>query len=100
MGSIGMPELIVIFVVILMLFGSKKLPELARGLGQGIREFKRATNEFRNELEMTGVRNEFNDQIKGTIDEVKKEPDKAAGAEPRQAKAAQSDLPKTETKEN
>lgn len=40
---IGTGELIVIFCVILLLFGGKKLPELARSLGKGIREFKRAT---------------------------------------------------------
>jgi len=87
MGSIGMPELIVIFLVILMLFGSKKLPELARGLGQGIREFKRATNEFRNELEMSGVREEFDKGVKGSLDKVKTELDASVGAEPRNTKA-------------
>lgn len=82
MGSIGMPELIVIFVVILMLFGSKKLPELARGLGQGMREFKRATNEFKSELEMQGIRKEFDEQIKGNIDEIKNDLDKTINAVP------------------
>ncbi|RMD91591.1 MAG: twin-arginine translocase TatA/TatE family subunit [Calditrichaeota bacterium] len=43
--SLGMPEILVIFFVILLLFGAKKLPELARGLGQGLREFKKATKE-------------------------------------------------------
>ncbi len=38
------PELLIIVFVILLLFGAKKLPELARGLGQGIREFRNATN--------------------------------------------------------
>jgi sec-independent protein translocase protein TatA len=41
---IGTGELIVIFCVILLLFGGKKLPELAKSLGEGIREFKKATN--------------------------------------------------------
>ncbi|MFQ5707130.1 MAG: twin-arginine translocase TatA/TatE family subunit [bacterium] len=43
--SFGMPEIILIFLVILLLFGAKKLPELARGLGKGLREFKDATKE-------------------------------------------------------
>ncbi len=94
MGSIGMPEIIVIFVVILMLFGSKKLPELARGLGQGLREFKRATNEFRNELEMDGVRNEFNEQIKGNIDEIKHGLEESINTEPRKVQAKSSVTPK------
>jgi len=50
MGSLGMPELIIIFGIILLLFGAKKLPELARGLGKGIREFKDATNEISDEI--------------------------------------------------
>lgn len=41
----GMPELLIIFFIVLLLFGAKKLPELARGLGRGIREFKDATKE-------------------------------------------------------
>ena len=43
--GLGPPELIIIFLVILLLFGAKKLPELAKGLGKGITEFKKATNE-------------------------------------------------------
>jgi len=50
MGSLGPTELIIILAIILLLFGSKKLPELARGLGRGIREFKDATNEITNEI--------------------------------------------------
>ena len=41
----GPQELIIILIIVLVLFGAKKLPELARGLGQGIREFKKASNE-------------------------------------------------------
>ena len=41
----GPQELIIILVIVIVLFGAKKLPELARGLGQGIREFKKAANE-------------------------------------------------------
>lgn len=52
MGAIGMQEMIVIFLVVLLLFGSKRLPELARGLGKGIREFKKATQDLKDELDM------------------------------------------------
>jgi sec-independent protein translocase protein TatA len=44
-GNIGLPELLLLFLVILLLFGAKRIPELARGLGRGIREFKDATKE-------------------------------------------------------
>jgi sec-independent protein translocase protein TatA len=45
LGSIGMPELIIGLVVILLLFGAKRVPELARGLGSGVREFKKGAQE-------------------------------------------------------
>ena len=49
-GNIGMPELLVILVIILLLFGAKKLPDLAKGLGQGIREFKKAARDVEEEI--------------------------------------------------
>lgn len=50
-GSIGMQELIIIFVIALIIFGPRKLPELGKSLGRSIAEFKRASNELRNTLE-------------------------------------------------
>ncbi len=50
-GSIGMPELIIIFVIALIIFGPRKLPELGRSLGKSIAEFKRTSNDLRNTLE-------------------------------------------------
>src|SRR5918994_211853 len=51
LGSIGMPELIIIFVIALIIFGPRKLPELGRSLGKSINEFKRASNELKNTLD-------------------------------------------------
>ncbi len=48
MGRIGLGELIVIFAVILLLFGAKKLPEIGSALGKAIREFKRASRDTEN----------------------------------------------------
>ena len=51
MFGLGGPEIVLILVVILLLFGAKKLPELARGLGSGIKEFKKATTEIESEVQ-------------------------------------------------
>ena len=50
-GSIGMPELMIILVIALIIFGPRKLPELGRSLGRSLKEFKRASNELRNTLD-------------------------------------------------
>ncbi|HXW07057.1 MAG TPA: TatA/E family twin arginine-targeting protein translocase [Vicinamibacterales bacterium] len=50
-GPIGMPELVVIMVIALIIFGPRKLPELGRSLGKSLGEFKRASNELRSTLD-------------------------------------------------
>lgn len=54
LGGLGGWEILLIMLVILIFFGAKKIPELARGLGKGIREFKDATTEIKDEIEETG----------------------------------------------
>jgi sec-independent protein translocase protein TatA len=76
-GSIGMPELIIIFVIALIIFGPRKLPELGRSLGKSLAEFKRASNELRNTLE---------EEIR--LDEQKTNLDAAKAATAAQATAA------------
>ncbi len=49
-GNIGMSELMIILIVVLLLFGPQKLPELARGLGRSINEFKKAADDVKKEL--------------------------------------------------
>ncbi|MEO7189654.1 MAG: twin-arginine translocase TatA/TatE family subunit [Vicinamibacterales bacterium] len=51
MGPLGFPELVIIFIVALIVFGPRKLPELGRSLGKGLSEFKRASNELRSTLD-------------------------------------------------
>src|SRR5881398_2129195 len=48
------PDLIVILLIVLVLFGAKKLPELARGMGQAVKEFQKAKDEFSDELHKAG----------------------------------------------
>lgn len=51
-GSFGMGEMILIFLVVLLLFGAKRLPEIGSALGKGIREFKGSMREIENELKV------------------------------------------------
>lgn len=52
--TLGGPEIALIFVVLLLLFGAKKLPELARGMGKSLGEFKKARQEFEDEIRNSG----------------------------------------------
>ena len=54
LSNFGGPDLIIILLIILVLFGAKKLPELARGMGQAIKEFQKAKDEFSDELHSAG----------------------------------------------
>ena len=56
-------EIVLILAVVLILFGAKKLPELARGLGQGIKEFKKATNEVTSELQRAADTDDYQRQV-------------------------------------
>ena len=51
MGNIGFPELVVIFIVALLVFGPKRLPELGRSLGRGMNEFRRASNDLKTSIQ-------------------------------------------------
>jgi len=52
LGSIGTPELVIILIVVLLLFGGKKIPELMRGLGKGVRNFKEGVNGIEEDLKV------------------------------------------------
>lgn len=51
MGPLGFNEILIILIIVLLLFGGRKIPELMRGLGKGIREFNDAKNNVRKEIE-------------------------------------------------
>ena len=50
-GNLGMGELIIILIIFLLLFGAKKIPDLMKGLGRGVRSFKEGMNEVKNDIE-------------------------------------------------
>jgi len=67
MGMPSMPELIVILVIILLLFGAKKIPDLAKGLGSGIKNFKKALNEEDEPQKITDSNPQQNEQANTTV---------------------------------
>ena len=82
MFGIGMPEMLLLLAIALVVIGPKKLPDLAKSLGRAMREFKKATNELKDTMqidsELADVKKAFNDisdDVKETID-PKIEPDK------------------------
>ena len=75
MFGIGMPEMLVILALALIVIGPKKLPDLAKSLGRAMREFKKATSEFKESIQLEGdlsdVKETFNDitsEVKDAVD--------------------------------
>jgi TatA/E family protein of Tat protein translocase len=88
MFGIGMPEMLLILAIALIVIGPKKLPDLAKSLGRAMREFKKATNEFKETMhidsELAEVKNAFNgisDDVKEAVD-LKVEPEKKIDDQP------------------
>jgi sec-independent protein translocase protein TatA len=81
MGPIGMPEMVVIAVIALIIFGPRKLPELGKSLGKSIAEFKRASNELKNTLE-DEIRTEELQEARKSAQIPPSPPAAAASAEP------------------
>jgi TatA/E family protein of Tat protein translocase len=69
-GSIGMPELIIILVIALIIFGPRKLPELGKSLGRSLNEFKRASQDLQNTLEQEIKLEEQKDQARARQSET------------------------------
>jgi sec-independent protein translocase protein TatA len=64
-GNIGWGEVIVIMIVILLLFGARRIPEVMRSLGQGVREFKKSMNEVTSEIEKQPEEKKTGEEKKG-----------------------------------
>ena len=100
MGQLGFQELIVIFVIALLVFGPKKLPELGKSLGKGIREFKRATDDMKASWgdhirDVEDVANDVKKDFQETGQSIKDEPASQSASQPEEPV-----LPKEETSIN
>lgn len=90
MGSLGLPELAFIFVLALLVFGPKKMPEIGRTLGRGMAEFRKAANELKRTVnaELALEENPMPASLRSQLRQAQAEPPMAAVQEPREAPAA------------
>jgi TatA/E family protein of Tat protein translocase len=79
-GSVGPTEIILIFIIALLVFGPKKLPEIGKSVGKAIREFKKASDEIKGRIEeeikaseIKDIGKDIKDEVQGLRDEIKKE---------------------------
>ncbi|MGH9317576.1 MAG: TatA/E family twin arginine-targeting protein translocase [Thermoanaerobaculia bacterium] len=95
-GPIGMPELILIFVVALLVFGPKKLPEIGRSIGRGLAEFKKASDELKKTIEQEI------EQGKAEVSSIRKEvgsvQDTVSGSAPARSSAPEETAPKPDSR--
>src|SRR3954465_7254051 len=78
LSNFGGPDLIIILLIVLVLFGAKKLPELARGMGQAIREFQKAKDEFSDELHSAAKTDVPAEPAPSTVPRIENVPDDSA----------------------
>ncbi len=84
-GSLGVPELMLIFVVALLLFGPKNLPKIGRTMGRALGEFRRASNDFKRTIEEEVSSAEIRDverELKGTVRDTQQEPRASSDVDP------------------
>jgi sec-independent protein translocase protein TatA len=84
------PDLIIILLIILVLFGAKKLPELARGMGQAVKEFQKAKDEFSDELHNAGKTEPAKPDVRSaqaTVPRIENAPSSATQPDPNQTTA-------------
>ena len=100
MFGIGMPEMLVILALALIIIGPKKLPDLAKSLGRAMREFKKATSEFKETIQLEGELSEVKETFNNISDEVKDAVDLNLKPEKQKADKIGSDDEKNEEKDS
>ena len=97
MFGIGMPEMLVILALALIIIGPKKLPDLAKSLGRAMREFKKATNEFKETIQLESDLSEVKETFSDISDEVKEAVD--LNLEPEKQKTSENGSDSEKNKE-
>ena len=87
MGSLGMQEIIIIFVIALIIFGPRKLPDLGKTIGKGLAEFKKASNELKQTWEDEVRLDKEKEAVSEIIDDVKKDAAAISADSPKSANA-------------
>ena len=87
MFGLGPTELILIFLAVLLLFGAKRLPEIAQGMGKGIREFKKAMKDT-------------TDELKGSVDEIEPPKSQRTSQPPQSTQPKQADSQQDDNKQS
>jgi TatA/E family protein of Tat protein translocase len=100
MFGIGMPEMLVILALALIIIGPKKLPDLAKSLGRTMREFKKATSEFKETIQLEGELSEVKETFNDISSEVKDAVDLNLKPEKQKADKTGSDDEKTEEEDS
>jgi len=83
--NLGGPDLIIILLIVLVLFGAKKLPELARGMGSAIKEFQKAKDQFSDELHSAGKTDAAKTDVRApasTVPQIENQPATSAEVRP------------------
>ena len=99
MFGIGMPEMILILAIALIVIGPKKLPDLAKSLGRAMREFKKATSEFKETMQIDSELSEVKNAFNGISDDVKEAVDPKLDPEKKLDDQPQTDTADEEKKE-
>jgi sec-independent protein translocase protein TatA len=96
MGSLGMQEIIIIFIIALIIFGPRKLPELGKTIGKGLAEFKKASNELKQTWEDEVRLDKEKEAMNEIVEDVKKDASLKIDDEKKDASPTTESPPKTD----